>query len=108
MHDPMAPAPLSSRKPRRGRVALAFGAILVLVVGAWWYFTRPSGDGASADSAAQAKGGDAKKGAGKGGRFGADPSRTQPVAAGLARKSDIRIIQTSLGTVTALATVTVK
>ena len=52
--------------------------------------------------------GDAKKAAKGGGRFGVDPSRVQPVAAAAARKGDIGIVQTALGTVTALRTVTVK
>jgi multidrug efflux system membrane fusion protein len=111
MHDPLSAPPdpfLSPRKSRRGLLAIVFAVALVLGAGAWWYFTRTP-EGATADG--QAKGdatkGDARKGAGKGGR-GNFASGPQPVAAATARKGDIRIIQTSLGTVNALNTATVR
>ena len=111
MHDPLSAPPdplLSPRKSRRGLFAIVLAVVLVLGLGAWWYFTRTP-EGATADG--QAKGdaskGDAKKGAGKGGR-GNFASGPQPVAAATARKGDIRIIQTSLGTVNALNTATVR
>ena len=57
-------------------------------------------------AAGQAGGKGCGKGAGKGGgRFGGDPNRVQPVAVAAARKGDINIVQTALGTVTALRTV---
>lgn len=114
MHDPLpAPSdPLSPRKPRRrALVVAAVAALVVALVLAWWWTSRTPEGTAADGTTAKADGakGDAKKGAGKGGgRFGADPNRVQPVAAATARKGDIRIIQTSLGTVSALATVTVR
>jgi multidrug efflux system membrane fusion protein len=114
MHDPLtAPSdPLLPRKPRRRAfVAAAVAALVVALLVAWWWTSRTP-EGAAADGTpAKTEGGkgDGKKAAGKGGgRFGADPSRVQPVAASVARKGDIRIIQTSLGTVTAFNTVTVR
>ena len=107
MHDPLSaqPDPLLPRKPRRrGLIAAVAAGIVVLVALVWWWTTRTP-EGTPAETAA-AKG-DTKKGAGKGGR-GFDPGRVQPVAVATARKGDIRIIQTSLGTVTALNNVTVR
>lgn len=115
MHDPL-PAhadPLSPRKPRRrGLVVAAIVAVVVVALAAWWWTSRaPEGaarDGAAAKAGEAGKGGDARKGKGGAGRFGVDPNRVQPVTAGTARKGDIRIVQTSLGTVTAFSTVTVR
>jgi multidrug efflux system membrane fusion protein len=86
-------------------------AILAVVIlaaaGAWYFWGRSSGDGSTDKASDSAKSGKAGK-AGKGGRGGFDPSRVQPVAAATARTGDVNIVQTSLGTVTALRTVTVK
>ena len=108
MHDPLSAPPdplLSPRKSRRGLVAVACAVVLVIGLGAWWYFTRTP-EGATPEGQAAPKG-DAKKAGGKGARgsFAAGP---QPVAAATARKGDIRIIQTSLGTVNALNTAIVR
>jgi multidrug efflux system membrane fusion protein len=44
----------------------------------------------------------------RGGRFGGDPSRVQPVAVSAAKTGDVNIAQTALGTVMALRTATVR
>jgi multidrug efflux system membrane fusion protein len=63
----------------------------------------------SAADAKGAKGAGAGKGARAGGAGGAnDPNRAQPVAVAAARIGDVNVVQTSLGTATALRTVTVK
>jgi multidrug efflux system membrane fusion protein len=89
--------------------AVIVAAVLVLAIGAWLIW-RPA-----SDDAAKAQGGDAAKqakGAGKGtkaGKGGAgDPNRAQPVSVAVSRVGDINIVQTGLGTVTAIRTVTVK
>ena len=108
MHDPV-PAPsdpvLRPKPRRRGLVAAIFAAVLLVGVGTWWYLTRTPDTAESAASTGAAKKGGAGKGSGKG---GGDPNRVQPVAVATARKGDVRILQTSLGTVTALNTVTVR
>jgi multidrug efflux system membrane fusion protein len=109
MHDPLrAPDPLSPPRNRR-TMFIAAGVVLLLVaVGGWWWFARTPDSGAASTEGGAPKGDakDARKGAGKGGRnFASGP---QPVAAATARKGEIRIIQTSLGTVNALNTATVR
>ena len=104
--DPQTPA---HRPPRRRGPVLAFviGGLVVAALLGWYFFGR-SDSAAPATTAAKTdgKGG---KGAGKGGRFGGgDPNRAQPVAAVAARTADVPIVQTALGTATALRTVTVK
>jgi multidrug efflux system membrane fusion protein len=80
---------------------------LALVAAGTWYW-RSRGDAAAPPAAEATKDGKGAKAgkAGKGGRFA--PTGPQPVAAAVARKGDIDIVQTALGTVTALRTVTVK
>jgi multidrug efflux system membrane fusion protein len=77
-------------------------------LGAWllWGKDDPT-SGKDKDKAATAqKGG--KGGGGKGGRFGGGAGGVQPVAVAAARIGEISIVQTGLGTATALRTVTVK
>jgi multidrug efflux system membrane fusion protein len=112
MADP-APAlpPASSRPSRRWLKAVIVVAVVALAAVAAWLAWGPSaGDASSTKAADSGKTGKAGKGAGKGGgRFGGgDPNRVQPVAAVAARVGDINIVQTALGTVNALRTVTVK
>ena len=107
--DPHAPA----ARPRRAWVKpVAILAVIVLAALAAWYFFGRGDSAAKGDGkpAATTKDGKSGKGAGKGGRFagGGDPNRAQPVAAATARTADINIVQTALGTATALRTVTVK
>jgi multidrug efflux system membrane fusion protein len=106
--DPQSPPHRPPR--RRGLLAVVVGVVVIAAVAAWYFFGRSSPatpeTGKASKSAADGKGG---KAAGKGGgRFGADPNRVQPVAAAAARTADVPIVQTALGTATALRTVTVK
>ena len=110
------PDPLLDAPPRRRGVYYAVVAIMVVLmaVGAWWIWGRGETPGASLAASKDGKAG-AGKGAGKGapgkggGRFGGgDPNRAQPVQAVAARVGDINIVQTGLGTATALRTVIVK
>ena len=79
-------------------------AMLALMgLGAWWIWGR--GEAPTPPGATAAKAGKAGKG---GRRGGFDPNRAQPVQAEAARVADIDIVQTALGTATALRTVTVK
>src|SRR4051812_30978330 len=102
---PLLPPP---EPRRRWLVYLIVIAILALVgLGAWWLWGSSSADGAKDGKGANAqKGG--KGGGGRGGRFGGGAGGVQPVAVTAARMGDISIVQTGLGTATALRTVTVK
>jgi multidrug efflux system membrane fusion protein len=101
-----------ARDRRRTRIAVA--VIVVLAIAgflAWryWPASEPAADAKTGADAPKGKGAGRAGGAGGGpARFGADPTRVQPVAASTARTGDINIVQTGLGTVTALKTVTVK
>lgn len=114
---PGSPPPPDSRpRPaRRWAYPLVIVAILIgMGVAAYFMFVRePEPANATAGKAT----GEAKAGAGpragagkggRGGRFGGDPNRAQPVAVAVARVDDIEIVQTALGTVTAGKFVTVK
>ena len=109
---PETPPPVYSVRRRTWVRPVIILAVIALVAIGAWYLWKPSGDGAakSPGGADTAKSGKAGKGFGKGGgRGGAgDPNRAQPVAVAAARIGDVHIIQTALGTVTALRTVTVK
>ena len=117
--------------PPRARLARRRWFIPVLVVGllvlaglATWYFwpsSAPSAASGEAGKAGEGKTGEAAKGkgggagkggggAGKGGgrSGGFDPNRIQPVSAAAARVGDVNVVQTALGTVTALRTATVR
>ena len=97
---------------RRGRVYYIVVAVMVvlLALGAWWIWGRGETPGTANTAATKDGKAGGKGGAGKGGgRFGGgDPNRAQPVQAVAARTGDINIVQTALGTATALRTVTVK
>jgi multidrug efflux system membrane fusion protein len=81
-------------------------AVVIAALGTWYFFGRSDAAGSGAADAATKDGKSAK--AGKGARAGMDPNRAQPVAASAARAGEINVIQTALGTVMALRTVTVK
>lgn len=108
MTEPPPPnAPRRLFDDRRARYVIGAIALVALVAVGAWYFWPPAA--APAKSAAESSKGKGGGGAGgRGGRFGADPNRVQPVAAATARSGDINIVQTGLGTVTALRVVTVK
>ena len=116
MTDAMPPAnDPSLREKRRPWIPIAIGivAIAALGAGAWYLWGRDdkpaSADAAKAQGAAGSPAGAAAGAPGKGGRFGGgDPKVAQPVAAAIAKNGDINVVQTALGTVTALKTATVK
>lgn len=87
------------RPPRRRLGALVAAAAIAALVIAWWHpwsRTSPAGAGPGASATH----------AGRGGRGGAD--QPQPVHVATASLGDMPIVITALGTVTPLATVTVK
>jgi multidrug efflux system membrane fusion protein len=105
--------PLPPPAERRKRVlvyAIAFVVIAVLAVAGWRLFGGADGDGKT--QSAEGKDGKGGKGGagkgGRGGRSGGGAGGVQPVQAVAARVGDINIVQTALGTATALRTVTVK
>jgi len=91
----------------RRPITLAIAAI-VLAALAWHFWpAHPSDSGAVPGAKAPGKG--SGKGAGGAGKFGGgDPNRPQPVSAAVAKTGDLNVVQTALGTVTALRTATVK
>jgi multidrug efflux system membrane fusion protein len=105
MSDPLTPA---RPRPRWLAPVVVVLALVLAGVAAWYFFGRSDG-GADGKTASTKDGKSAKAGAGKAGRFGGgDPNRAQPVAVVAAKKGDINIAQTALGTVTALKTATVR
>ncbi|MBI3715740.1 MAG: MdtA/MuxA family multidrug efflux RND transporter periplasmic adaptor subunit [Betaproteobacteria bacterium] len=89
--------------PGWGKIVLPL-LILALIGGGAWYVFKTGGDAGTGNGKDTAKAGPP----GKGGRFGNDPNRQQPVAAAAARTADINVVQTALGTVAALKIATVK
>lgn len=107
---PPLPPEASPRARRRANLIVIVVVLALLGVGAWYMWGRTAGD-TPAKAADAPKSGKAGKGAGAGKgavRFGSDPSRTQPVAVAQAKIGDVNIVQTALGTVNALRTVTVR
>ena len=107
---PPLPPPAERRK-RFLVYGIALVVIVILGIAGWRLFGSGDGDAQKSQSA-DGKGGKAgqgKGGAGKGGgRFGGGAGGVQPVQAVAAKVGDINIVQTALGTATALRTVTVK
>jgi multidrug efflux system membrane fusion protein len=106
------PVPASPSGRRRRGVSLLAGVVLVLVAIAAWYWWSHRDEAAAAGgsgTAQQAKDGKSGKGgAGKGGRFGGGAGGVQPVQAAAAKVGNVNIVQTALGTATALRTAIVK
>jgi multidrug efflux system membrane fusion protein len=99
------------RPARRWAYPMVIVAMLIgMGVAAYFMFFRAEAPADAKGKAGSGQEGKAAKGkgAGKGGRFGGDPNRVQPVAVATARVGDIDIVQTALGTVTAGKVVTVK
>lgn len=108
MADPTA-SKLDGARPwwRRHPIALIAAAIAIVAVLAWILWPSSSGNAGSTGAAkGQPKGGGKSGGASKFG--GGDPNRAQPVSVATAKSGDLNIVQTALGTVTALRTATVK
>ncbi|HEY4999429.1 MAG TPA: efflux RND transporter periplasmic adaptor subunit, partial [Usitatibacter sp.] len=107
MSEPLLPSASVRRRPWF-RPALIVAIVAAVALGAWLVW-RPSSQEAAAPQGKDASKAGGKAGAGKGGgRFAVDPNRAQPVAVAAARIGNIDIVQTALGTATALRTVTVK
>jgi len=118
-HEPLGPPP--SRRQRLVVYTIVILVVAALAFGAWYLWGggnggAPAGAEAGKGKAGGKAGGSAAGGAGgargaggAGGRFGGgDPNRAQPVTVATAKVGDVNIVQTALGTVTALQTVTVK
>ena len=111
----LPPDPLEPPVPLRRRLLVYAIAILVfaaLGVGAWYLWGRGSSGAPDAPKTKAFGGGGggagpAGPGGGRGGRF-AGGGGPQPVAVAAAKIGDVNVVQTALGTVTALKTVTVK
>ena len=100
---PPAAAPGRGWTKRRWFLPALVAVAVVLVAIAAWLIWGSSSSTTSGQTTAGAPG------AGKGGgRLGADPARVQPVGAAVAHTGDINVVLSSLGTATALRTVTVK
>lgn len=83
--------------------------LLAFIAGGAWFAFKPAGNSVAPSSPDGGKApavGGGSKGGGRVGGF--DPNRVQPVVAVPARVADIHVVQTALGTVTALKVVTVK
>jgi multidrug efflux system membrane fusion protein len=110
--------PLDAPAGRRRRPwlipAIAIGIVAAVVLGyIFWQKSAPPGEGSQKAEDKSAKGqfgGKAgSKGGGKGaGGKGGDFNRAAPVSVAPVKQQDVNVIQTGLGTVTALRTVTVK
>jgi len=106
---PPLPPPVEGR--RRWIIPLIVAAVVAILVVIGWRLWGSSDADAQKAQTADGKGGKAgagKAGAGKGGRFAGGTGGVQPVSAAAAKVGDINIVQTALGTATALRSVTVK
>ena len=106
---PPLPPPVEGR--RRWIIPLIVAAVVAILVVIGWRLWGSSDTDAQKAQTADGKGGKAgagKAGAGKGGRFAGGTGGVQPVSAAAAKVGDINIVQTALGTATALRSVTVK
>ena len=101
---PPLPPPVEGR--RRWVIPLIIAVVVAILVAIGWRLWGSSDGDAQKTQAADGKGG--KAGAGKGGRFAGGAGGVQPVSAAAAKVGDINIVQTALGTATALRSVTVK
>ncbi len=115
----LPPDPLDPPDRVRRRIVYALVVVVLVALGVWYFWGRDGASGAQNSAAADAngkagkagafKGGAGKAGAGKGGgRGGFDPNRAQPVAVAAARLGNVDVVQTALGTVNALRTVSVR
>ena len=111
-------ADLTARKPydgarpwwRRNLIALGIVAIAIIALLAWYFWPAAPADAqATGDKGAKSQSGKASAKSGAGGKYGGgDPTKAQPVSVAAAKTGDLNIVQTALGTVTALKTATVK
>ena len=98
--------PIPSKRPRWLLPVVAVAALVIAGLLAWHFIGRSDGDNGKQVPVKDKSG---KAGFGKAGRFGGgDPTKAQPVSVVAAKKGDINVAQTALGTVTALKTATVR
>ncbi|HXZ49742.1 MAG TPA: MdtA/MuxA family multidrug efflux RND transporter periplasmic adaptor subunit [Usitatibacter sp.] len=106
---PPDPAPVGPPRRRWIRPAVVVGVLALAAIGAglaWrWTHSQPP---AAVAAKAGAPGGGSRGGGFGGGRFAAEANRVQPVTAVAAKRGDVNVVQTALGTVVALRTVTVR
>ena len=119
MTDELPPANrVLLHKKSRPWIPIVIGlAVVALLAAGAWYIWGPDGKPAVADAPGAAPAGGAPGAGATGGGGGAGKANRgapgganapQPVAAAVAKTGDINIVQTALGTVTALKTATVK
>ena len=103
--------PLPPPAPRRTRILVyAIVGVVIAILAVVGWRLMGSGEGGGQKAAADGKGGKGASKGGKGGagRFAGGAGGVQPVAAATAKIGNVNIVQTGLGTATALRTVTVK
>src|SRR5712692_1949588 len=105
MTDLPPDARLAAPSRRRWLLAALLLVLIAIAIGAWFWW---GSSGSTTEPAAAKAGKGAGKSAGKGGRFGGGAGGVQPVAAVPARMGDVNVVQSSIGTATALRTATVK
>ncbi len=112
MADPLLPSPTKRSRPRWLIPVIAVVALVIVAVLAYEFW--PAGGGGEAGKTQDKAGkgqfgkGDGKGGAAKGGAGGGRGGPPSPVSVVAAKAADLNVVQTALGTVTALRTVTVK
>src|SRR2546421_3801045 len=101
----LPPARLAAPARRRWLLPALILVLIAIAIGGWYWWGSGSPH-TETPSAKAAKG--SGKGGGKGGRFGGGAGGVQPVAAGPARGGGVNVVQTSIRTVTAPRTPTVR
>lgn len=114
LHSPCQGPARAQRGATLATVLVSLAVLAAAAGGGWYWYSQQAAAGDAPKGEADAKA-DTAKGGGKGGfgkggagKGGFDPNRATPVAAVTARKGDISITLSGLGTVTPLRTVTVR
>ena len=99
------------RMNKKTAAGWTIAAVLVAALGGAWWWKTHGGGGAATDAAAgpasAASGAGGAAGAGGNRRFSA-ANRVQPVSVQKARRQDVRVVVTAIGTITAFNTATVR